>query len=129
MANGVNVKACPSLLTGRPRLLYPLSRLDRMKTCGHWMRVFTTSVCTPTPAAFLFGLCLLWYRTDYGQFLEAFRSGAPPPRHRTQVFMAVVAPKNCVLFLLNALRTEGYTCIGPAIRDEAIVYEEIAYEQ
>jgi sulfhydrogenase subunit beta (sulfur reductase) len=43
--------------------------------------------------------------------------------------MAVVAPKNCVLFLLNALRAKGYTCIGPAIRDEAIVYEEIASEE
>jgi hypothetical protein len=43
--------------------------------------------------------------------------------------MATIAPNNCVQFLLNALRQRGYTCIGPTIRDEAIVYEEIQSEQ
>ena len=43
--------------------------------------------------------------------------------------MARVAPKNCVRFLLNALQRRGYTCIGPTIRDAAIVYEEIRAEE
>jgi formate hydrogenlyase subunit 6/NADH:ubiquinone oxidoreductase subunit I len=43
--------------------------------------------------------------------------------------MARVAPKNCVHFLLNALQRRGYTCIGPTIRDAAIVYEEIRAEE
>jgi len=42
--------------------------------------------------------------------------------------MASVAPKNCVDFLLRALRERGYACIGPTIRDAAIVYEEIGSE-
>src|SRR5215468_8718554 len=43
--------------------------------------------------------------------------------------MAKVAGSNCVHFLLNALHKRGYTCIGPTIRDAAIVYEEIRSEQ
>jgi sulfhydrogenase subunit beta (sulfur reductase) len=43
--------------------------------------------------------------------------------------MAKVADCNCVHFLLNALHKRGYTCIGPTIRDAAIVYEEIRSEQ
>ena len=42
--------------------------------------------------------------------------------------MAGVAAKNCVHFLLNALLKRGYTCIGPTVRDAAIVYEEIRAE-
>src|SRR5262252_7714193 len=42
--------------------------------------------------------------------------------------MAKVAPNNCVHFLLIALQKRGYTCIGPTIRDAAIVYEEIRSE-
>jgi formate hydrogenlyase subunit 6/NADH:ubiquinone oxidoreductase subunit I len=42
--------------------------------------------------------------------------------------MAGVAAKNCVHFLLNALLRRGYTCIGPTVRDAAIVYEEIRAE-
>jgi ferredoxin len=43
--------------------------------------------------------------------------------------MARIAPTGCVDFLLNELRQHGYACIGPTIRDGAIVYEEIRYEQ
>src|SRR5262245_19556463 len=43
--------------------------------------------------------------------------------------MARVAPKNCVHFLLDALQRRRYTCIGPTIRDAAIVYEEIRAEK
>jgi ferredoxin len=39
-----------------------------------------------------------------------------------------VAPKNIVDLLLQALRQRGYTCIGPTMRDAAIVYEEIRSE-
>lgn len=42
--------------------------------------------------------------------------------------MIRVAAKNSVDALLNALRRRGYTCIGPCIRDGAIVYEEIRSE-
>ncbi|HLH32905.1 MAG TPA: sulfite reductase subunit A, partial [Terriglobia bacterium] len=42
--------------------------------------------------------------------------------------MAKVADRHCVRSLLNALRDRGYLCIGPTIRDEAIVYEEIQSE-
>src|SRR5262249_5048735 len=42
--------------------------------------------------------------------------------------MAGVAAKNCVHFLLNALQRRGYTCIGPTVRDAAIVYEKIRSE-
>ena len=37
-------------------------------------------------------------------------------------------PKNCVHFLLNALQRRGYACIGPTVRDAAIVYDEIRSE-
>jgi ferredoxin len=43
--------------------------------------------------------------------------------------MAKVTDRNCVGFLLNALQRRGYVCIGPTIRDGAIVYEEIRSEQ
>src|SRR5262245_10030764 len=43
--------------------------------------------------------------------------------------MIRVAAKNSVDALLNALRRRGYTCIGPCIRDGAIVYDEIQSEQ
>jgi formate hydrogenlyase subunit 6/NADH:ubiquinone oxidoreductase subunit I len=43
--------------------------------------------------------------------------------------MAKVAANDCVHSLLNALRMRGYTCIGPTVRDAAIVYEEIRSEQ
>src|SRR5262245_27006328 len=43
--------------------------------------------------------------------------------------MAGVAAKNCVHFLLTALQRRGYTCVGPTIRDAAIVYDEIRSEQ
>src|SRR4029434_1076862 len=43
--------------------------------------------------------------------------------------MPKVAANNCVHFLLNALQKRGYTCIGPTVRDAAIVYEEIRSEQ
>jgi ferredoxin len=39
--------------------------------------------------------------------------------------MSRVGAKDCVQFLLNALQRRGYTCIGPTVRDGAIVYEEI----
>jgi formate hydrogenlyase subunit 6/NADH:ubiquinone oxidoreductase subunit I len=44
-------------------------------------------------------------------------------------FMARVAAKDCVGLLLGALQRRGYTCIGPTLRDAAIVYEEIQSEQ
>jgi sulfhydrogenase subunit beta (sulfur reductase) len=43
--------------------------------------------------------------------------------------MASVATNHCIRFLLNALQTRGYTCIGPTVRDAAIVYEEIRSEE
>jgi formate hydrogenlyase subunit 6/NADH:ubiquinone oxidoreductase subunit I len=43
--------------------------------------------------------------------------------------MAAIIQKDCVQFLLKALSGRGYTCIGPTIRDEAIVYEEIGSEE
>ena len=43
--------------------------------------------------------------------------------------MTKVAGSDCVHFLLNALQKRGYTCIGPTIRDAAIVYDEIRSEQ
>ena len=43
--------------------------------------------------------------------------------------MKKVAGSDCVHFLLNALQKRGYTCIGPTIRDAAIVYDEIRSEQ
>ena len=43
--------------------------------------------------------------------------------------MAKIAAKNVVLLLLNALQGRGYTCIGPTVRDAAIVYDEIRSEQ
>src|SRR5215470_3640864 len=43
--------------------------------------------------------------------------------------MPKVVESNCVHFLLNALHKRGYTCIGPTVRDAAIVFEEIRSEQ
>jgi hypothetical protein len=43
--------------------------------------------------------------------------------------MARIAARNCIQFLLSALQERGYTCIGPTVRDAAIVYEEIRCEQ
>jgi hypothetical protein len=43
--------------------------------------------------------------------------------------MARVAAKDCVQFLLTALHRRGYTCIGPTVRDAAIVYDEIQSER
>ena len=43
--------------------------------------------------------------------------------------MARIASENLIPFLLNVLRGRGYTCIGPTVRDGAIVYEEIRSEQ
>jgi sulfhydrogenase subunit beta (sulfur reductase) len=43
--------------------------------------------------------------------------------------MAKVAPQGCVDVLLDALQKLGYICVGPTIRDGAIVYEEIRSEQ
>jgi sulfhydrogenase subunit beta (sulfur reductase) len=42
---------------------------------------------------------------------------------------ARVAAADCIHFLLDALRKRGYTCIGPTVRDGAIVYEEIRSER
>src|SRR5262245_40023970 len=42
--------------------------------------------------------------------------------------MRTVAAKDCVQFLLNSLRQRGYVCIGPTVRDAAIVYDEIQSE-
>jgi hypothetical protein len=43
--------------------------------------------------------------------------------------MAKIAASNCIQFLLEVLQKRGYTCIGPTIRDAAIVYEQIRSEQ
>src|SRR6516162_3590781 len=43
--------------------------------------------------------------------------------------MAKIADRDCVRLLLNALQTRGYVCIGPTVRDAAIVYDEIRSEQ
>jgi ferredoxin len=43
--------------------------------------------------------------------------------------MVRVAPKDCVHFLLHALQQRGYACVGPTVRDAAIVYEEIRSER
>src|SRR5499425_2382328 len=43
--------------------------------------------------------------------------------------MTKVTDCNCVHFLLNALQKRGYTCIGPTVRDAAIIYDEIRSEQ
>jgi formate hydrogenlyase subunit 6/NADH:ubiquinone oxidoreductase subunit I len=45
-----------------------------------------------------------------------------PPMRKT-------AASNCIHFLINALQQRGYTCIGPTVRDSAIVYQEIRSEQ
>src|SRR6185436_5522070 len=42
--------------------------------------------------------------------------------------MHLVAPGDCVQSLLNALQKRGFTCIGPAVRDGAVVYQEIHSE-
>jgi ferredoxin len=43
--------------------------------------------------------------------------------------MARIAAKSFVQLLLSALQQRGYTCVGPTVRDAAIVYEEIRSEQ
>jgi ferredoxin len=43
--------------------------------------------------------------------------------------MPKTAPNNCVHFLLSALHERRYSCIGPTVRDGAIVFEEIRSEQ
>src|ERR1700757_1857220 len=43
--------------------------------------------------------------------------------------MTRVAPKHFVDLLLRSLRQRGYSCIGPTIRESAVVYEEIRSEQ
>src|SRR5262245_1554942 len=43
--------------------------------------------------------------------------------------MLKIAPNNCVQFLLTALHEREYFCIGPTVRDGAIVFEEIRSEQ
>src|SRR5215470_14816623 len=43
--------------------------------------------------------------------------------------MAGIAPNNCIHFLLSGLQKRGYICIGPTVRQEAIVYEEIQSEE
>jgi len=43
--------------------------------------------------------------------------------------MKRIAPKHCVDLLLVALDKRGYTCIGPTVRDGAIVYERIRSEK
>ena len=45
------------------------------------------------------------------------------------LFMAAIAPNNCIHFLLSALQKRGYACIGPTVRQEAIVYDEIQTEE
>src|SRR5262245_20626574 len=41
----------------------------------------------------------------------------------------MVVAKDCVRFLLKALQKRGYKCVGPTVRDAAIVYEEIRSDQ
>src|SRR6516165_4462163 len=43
--------------------------------------------------------------------------------------MPIVAGKDCVRHLIAALQRRGYTCIGPTVRDAAVVYDEIRSEQ
>jgi len=43
--------------------------------------------------------------------------------------MARIAASDCVQFLLSALQKRGYICIGPAVRDGAVVYQEIQSER
>ena len=43
--------------------------------------------------------------------------------------MPIVAGKDCVQHLIAALQRRGYTCIGPTVRDAAVVYDEIRSEQ
>ncbi|MBI2933472.1 MAG: 4Fe-4S dicluster domain-containing protein [Planctomycetes bacterium] len=43
--------------------------------------------------------------------------------------VARIAPGNCVDSLLHALRQRGYMCIGPTLRDAAVVYDEIRSER
>jgi len=43
--------------------------------------------------------------------------------------MARVASKDFLSTLLNTLQKRGFTCIGPTVRDAAIVYEEIRSER
>jgi ferredoxin len=42
--------------------------------------------------------------------------------------MARIAAKTCLQFLLAVLERRGYTCVGPTVRDGAIVYDEIHSE-
>ncbi|HEX4997310.1 MAG TPA: 4Fe-4S dicluster domain-containing protein [Terriglobia bacterium] len=42
--------------------------------------------------------------------------------------MPRIAPQNLLRFLLDALQRRGYTCIGPALHDGAVIYKEIRSE-
>src|SRR6516165_832946 len=43
--------------------------------------------------------------------------------------MPRLAEKDCVDHLIKALTKRGYTCIGPTLRDAAVVYDEIRSER
>jgi formate hydrogenlyase subunit 6/NADH:ubiquinone oxidoreductase subunit I len=43
--------------------------------------------------------------------------------------MTRIAATNCLQLLIAALEKRGYTCVGPTIRDGAVVYERIRSEQ
>jgi formate hydrogenlyase subunit 6/NADH:ubiquinone oxidoreductase subunit I len=43
--------------------------------------------------------------------------------------MAKLADKDCTDHLITALTRRGYTCIGPTLRDAAVVYDEINSER
>src|SRR5262252_4741437 len=43
--------------------------------------------------------------------------------------MATIAAKNCIDDLIRVLQDRGFICIGPTIRDAAVVYEEIRTER
>jgi ferredoxin len=43
--------------------------------------------------------------------------------------MSRVAAKDCVGLLIDALKRRGYSCIGPAVREGAVVYDEIHSEK
>jgi ferredoxin len=47
----------------------------------------------------------------------------PDPRAGAQI-----APKDCVSALITSLRRRGYRCIGPTIRDAAVIYDEVGSE-
>jgi ferredoxin len=43
--------------------------------------------------------------------------------------VAQLAPNTCIELLIQALRQRGYICVGPTVRDAAVVYEEIRSEK